>query len=415
MKTKRLLIALMACATCTLLCACPPMPPPTNTADCTDGPLPDYTTTGTSTKKDAPDYMFMLRKYIDIKPAHSTFEELKELTQARKDPNMFYREYEEHQYVDLVFRGNKFYVGRYENVQELFERFFSTSSSLEFVKEDDGRVIITEVNYNGPEGMMQTFQFRVFVEPSGKYIVLTENIYISNADLNDFFSVQLVSAKVFREFYSLDSEIDDELIEAYIEKFHISKFDLSYEDHGEKLKEIVTYGNYSMLGYSIWDILSMKDVTIPEDAFIRNARMIFIEFEFPVPKSDKTKNENILFDLRHNKVYYNAYTHFYREAEKCVELKEDALKSIREDLIRNVGPDDGNKYHDLKYSYSVYVIDSEGRYLHYSSRARNSVNTLFDAYWRQLYKTCFGQDHKLNTKNIDPAQNEKRKLFGGGN
>ena len=140
----------MAFATCTLLCVCPPMPPPTNTGDCTDGPLPDYTTTGTSTKKDAPDYMFMLRKYIDIKPSHSTFEELKELTQARKDPNMFYREYEEHQYVDLVFRGNKFYVGRYENVQELFDRFFSTSSSFEFVKEDDGRVIITEVNYNGP-------------------------------------------------------------------------------------------------------------------------------------------------------------------------------------------------------------------------------------------------------------------------
>ena len=405
----------MACATCTLLCACPPVPPPTNTGDCTDGPLPDYTTTRAENKKDAPDYEFKLRQYIDIKPAHSTFEELKELTQARKDPNTFYREDEEHQYVDLIFRRSKFYVGRYENVQEFFVYFFSSSTSLSFIEDYDGRVIIKEEKHNGPEGMMYMAEYRVFVDPSGKFIVLSENTYVQDSDLNDFFSVQLVSAKVFREFYSLDSKIDDELIEAYIEKFHISKFALSYEDHGEKLKEIVTYGNYSMLGYSIWDILSMKDVTIPEDAFIRNARMIFIEFEFPVPKSDKTKNENILFDLRHNKVYYNADTHFYREAEKCVELKEDALKSIREDLIKNVGPDDGNKYHDLKYSYSVYVIDSEGKYLHYSSRARNSVNTLFDAYWRQLYKMCFGQDHKLNTKNIDPAQNEKRKLFGGGN
>ena len=411
MKAKRLLIVLMACATCVLLCACPPTPvePPTR------GPSPDYTTTRTSTKKEAPDYEFKLRQYIDIKPAHSTFEELKELTQARKDPNTFYREDEEHQYVDLIFRRSKFYVGRYENVQEFFVYFFSSSTSLSFIEDDDGRVIIKEEKHNGPEGMMYMAEYRVFVDPSGKFIVLSENTYVQDSDLNDFFSVQLVSAKVFREFYSLDSKIDDELIEAYIEKFHISKFDLSNEEHGEKLVEIVTNGTYYMLGYSLWEILSVKDVTIPEEEFIKNARLIFFEFEFPVPKSDKTKVENMLFDFRHNKVYYNANVSFYREAEKCVELKEDALKSIQEDLIKNVGPDDGNKYHDLKYSYTVYVIDSEGRYIHYSSRARNSVNTLFDAYWRKLYKTCFGKDHKLVTKGYDPALNEKRGLFRNGN
>ena len=409
MKAKRLLIVLMACATCVLLCACPPTPVDTR------GPDPDYTTTRTSTKKDAPDYEFLLRKYIDIKPVPSTFEELKALTQARKDANMFYQEYEDHQYVDLVFRRNKFYVARYENVQEFFEKFFKNNTSLDFVKDDDGRVIIKEETHNGPEGMTETFEFRVFVDRSGKFIVLSDNPYVPDSDLNDFFSVDLVSAKEFREFYSIDSKIEDELIEAYIEKNHITRYDLSNEEHGEKLVEIVTNGTYYMLGYSLWEILSVKDVTIPEEEFIKNARLIFFEFEFPVPKSDKTKVENMLFDFRHNKVYYNANVSFYREAEKCVELKEDALKSIQEDLIKNVGPDDGNKYHDLKYSYTVYVIDSEGRYIHYSSRARNSVNTLFDAYWRKLYKTCFGKDHKLVTKGYDPALNEKRGIFRKGN
>ena len=411
MKAKRLLIVLMACATCVLLCACPPTPVETPTR----GPSPDYTTTRTSTKKEAPDYGFLLRKYIDIKPVPSTFEELKALTQARKDDNTFYREYEDHQYVDLVFRRNKFYVARYENVQEFFEEIFKYNTSLDFVKDDDGRVIIKEETHNGPEGMMETFEFRVFVDRSGKFIVLSDTPYVPDSDLNDFFSVDLVSAKEFREFYSIDSKIEDELIEAYIEKYHITRYDLSNEEHGEKLVEIVTNGTYYMLGYSLWEILSVKDVTIPEEEFIKNARLIFFEFEFPVPKSDKTKVENILFDFRHNKVYYNANVSFYREAEKCVELKEDALKSIQEDLIKNVGPDDGNKYHDLKYSYTVYVIDSEGRYIHYSSRARNSVNTLFDAYWRKLYKTCFGKDHKLVTKGYDPALNEKRGLFRKGN
>ena len=172
---------------------------------------------------------------------------------------------------------------------------------------------------------------------------------------------------------------------------------------------------YYKLGYSVRDNLSFKDIGMSEDKFISNAAMVIFEFEFPMPNSDETKIENILFDIKNNKVYLNANLRFYREAEKCVKLKQDVLKSIQEDLIKNVGPDDGNKYHDLKYSYNVYIIDSEGKHINYSSRARNDVNSLFDAYWRKLYKKCFGKDHKLNTKNFDPSQNENKRLYSGVN
>lgn len=411
MKAKRLLIVLMVCIACVLLCACPPTPVDTR------GPDPDNTTISYTTfKKEMPDYGFMISRNINADPAPSTFEELKSLTYTRKDRNTFYRVDEEHQRVDLVFRRTKIYAARFENARKFFEEFFGIDSTIDFVKDDQGRLIIKEENHNGPEGMTETHQFRVFVDPTGKFIALAEDPYIPDSDLNDLFSMDLVSVKEFREFYSMtERKIEDEYVKAYIERYNISRFDLSADNHGEKLDEIVTYGMYYKLGYSVRDNLSFKDIGMSEGKFISNAAMVIFEFEFPVPNSDEKKVENILFDIKNNKVYLNANLRFYREAEKCVKLKQDVLKSIQEDLIKNVGPDDGNKYHDLKYSYNVYIIDSKGKHINYSSRARNDVNSLFDAYWRKLYKKCFGKDHKLNTKNFDPALNEKRGLFRQGN
>ena len=31
-----------------------------------------------------------------------------------------------------------------------------------------------------------------------------------------------------------------------------------------------------------------------------------------------------------------------------------------------------------------------------------------DTYWRELYKMCFGKEHKINTKGYDPELNKKR-------
>ena len=203
MKSKRLLIALMACATCALLCACPPTPVDTR------GPDPDNTTISYTTfKKEMPDYGFMISRNINADPAPSTFEELKSLTYTRKDRNTFYREDEEHQRVDLVFRRTKIYVARFENARKFFEEFFGIDSTIDFVKDDQGRLIIKEENHNGPEGMTETHQFRVFVDPTGKFIALAEDPYIPDSDLNDLFSMELVSVKEFREFYSMPTSKD---------------------------------------------------------------------------------------------------------------------------------------------------------------------------------------------------------------
>ena len=92
------------------------------------------------------------------------------------------------------------------------------------------------------------------------------------------------------------------------------------------------------------------------------------------------------------------------------ELKQ-GLKSIGE-LPENVGQNDQNKKHKLKYSYIVFVIDADGKFMRFSVLAKNSVNAKFDVYWKALYKECFGKDYKLDTEGFDPGKNVTRRIYG---
>ena len=406
MKAKRLLIWFLVCALCVQFCACnaEPTVETSSSNTITDEPTP------TTYKKKSPDYSAMLKQHLGVEPVPSSLEELKTLTRSRHDTNKFYEEYDEHQYVDLVFRDTKLYVGRYEKAQEIFEYFFDTSTSLDFVTDDARRLILYEENNHGPEGMTEHNVFRVAVDTSGKYIVLAENPYVPDTDLDVFFDTSLVSVEAFKFHYLMSaSTIDDELIEAYIEENNLCKFDLSKENHWKKLETIISKGRYDELGYAIrgrlrWD----HNEEEYGERYIKDAELFYFEFKFPVPGSDEPMVENMVFDLKHKKVYLNANVKYYREAELCVDLTDEILKSLKEDLIKNVGPDKGNKYHNLEYSYTVYAADSKGDYVRYSVYARNTVNALFDTYWRDLYKMCFGKEHKINTKGYDPELNKKR-------
>lgn len=146
------------------------------------------------------------------------------------------------------------------------------------------------------------------------------------------------------------------------------------------------------------------------EEFIKEAQWVYFEFEFPVPDSDETMTENMVFDIRHGKVYFNSDTYDFRDAEMCADLDPDVYNMICDELPDNVGPDERNKYPDLEYTYLVYVINADGEYMRYSSRAANSVNALFDEYWKSLYKMCYGEDHELNQDGFDPEKNRTRRL-----
>ena len=412
MKAKRFLVWLLAGTMFVPFCACGKVPDAAPVETPTEGPLP-------TTTREVPDYMSELKKHLGVDPAPSTFEEVKALAKSRQQRG-YYSEDEDHHCCELMYGGNHYYVIRYEKAQEWFMyRFKAGTDYLSYEMDSNGTLIIKDDSYSGPEGMLMPYSFRAFVDESRRFLMIAigyENVpYIPDADIAAFKGVlsknTFISVKEFKEYYSMnDSKIDDEIIENYIRINHLSSFSLKQENHREILENIIAEGRYDKLGFAVWK-LDMTDNKVSAEEFIKDAKLIYFEFEFPVPKSNETKTENLIFDLWNNKVYFNADTDNYRDAEARAELKDEALKSIREDLLKNVGPDDGNKYHDLKYSYLVCIIDSEGKYMRFTVRARNSVNTLFDTYWRTLYKMCFGKDHKLNTKGFDPEQNIKRRLY----
>ncbi len=378
-----------------------------------DDSTKDQTTA--TTKRKIPDYSSQIIEYLGVEPVPSTFGELTNLTQSRKDTRGFYREDEEHYCCTLVFRENLYYVIQYEHAQEWFEYFFSYNDYLEFEMED-GKLIILDEDYGGPEGMLMTYWFRVFVDDSCKFLVVVDGYSVPEADIDAFKSVGeealWVSVKEFRNYYSWDDEsIENELIYDYIQMNHLHYGDLSDQDHRQILEEILGQGWYYELGYSMLHNIEVPDTSQAPEDFIKSAKWIYFEFEFPVPESGETKTENMVFDLRHNKVYFNADTENYLEAEMCAEMDADTLAFIFEELPENVAPDVGNKNHDLEYTYLVYVVNATGQYQRFSVYAGNPENALFDAYWKNLYKMCFGKDHELDTEGFAPEQNIDRRLY----
>lgn len=180
MTAKNFLVFTVICALSVSFCACgmkeesPEEPPVTTTTRATVRSLPDYT----------PE----LRDHLGVEPEPSAFEELLTLSRAMQGPG-FYREDEEHHYCELVYNNNHYYVIRYEKAKEWFEYFFTGQDHLYF-EEDNGRLIIRDESFSGPEGMLMPYNFIAFVDNSHKFLIIVlgyeEIPKVSDADINSF-------------------------------------------------------------------------------------------------------------------------------------------------------------------------------------------------------------------------------------
>ena len=211
MKAKRFLSLFMACTLLVSLCACSKEEPQTD-------PTTETTTTMT-TKRAIPDYSPTLIEYLGVEPEPSSFDELKDMALDMRDPQMFYKEYEERNYCELVYNGNHYCVIRYEKAQEWFEYYFTYNDYLSF-ENDDQTLVITDESYTGPEGMLMMYHFRVFVDNTGKYLfVVLGYDYVpdvSDADINTFktyFQTEELDVEDQPEESNIDEEPEEGLTE----------------------------------------------------------------------------------------------------------------------------------------------------------------------------------------------------------
>ena len=179
MVTKRFLIFILVCALSIPFCACEKKEGPTE---------PPVTTTTRSSVRSLPDYSPELREHLGVEPKPSTFDELLTLSRAMKGPG-FYREDEEHHCCTLVYNNNHYDVIRYEKAKEWFEYRFTGADHLYF-EENNGRLIIRDDSYSGPEGMLMPYNFIAFVDNSCKYLIIVGGSYevpnVSDVDINAF-------------------------------------------------------------------------------------------------------------------------------------------------------------------------------------------------------------------------------------
>ncbi len=204
MKVKRILSLILAFVLLVPFCACgkkeSPKEPATGTtkgsttetttaavSDPTNDPTTD--TTPQMTTREIPDYASSLRQYLGVDPAPSSFNELKEMAQALKEPNMYYDEDEDHHYCTLVHDGYLYYIIRYEKAQEWFEYYFSSNDYLSF-ENDESTLIIIDESYTGPEGMLMMYNFRAFVDDSCKCLIIVVGYdyvpVITDSDIDTF-------------------------------------------------------------------------------------------------------------------------------------------------------------------------------------------------------------------------------------
>ena len=179
MTAKRFLIFILVCALSVPFCACGKKE---STAE------PTVTTTIVSTVGPLPDYTPELREKLGVEPVPSTFDELIHLSNAMKEYG-FYREDEEHHCCTLVHGDNLYYVIRYEKAKEWFEYRFTGNDHLYF-EEENGRLIIRDDSFTGPEGMLMPYNFIAFVDNSGKFLIIVQGYeeipVVSDADINAF-------------------------------------------------------------------------------------------------------------------------------------------------------------------------------------------------------------------------------------
>ena len=179
MSAKRFLIFILVCALSIPFCACENMESPAE---------PPVTTTTNSSERSLPDYTSELMEHLGVEPEPSTFDELLTLSRAMEGYG-HYEEDEERHCCELVYNNNLYYVIRYEKAKEWFEYRFTGADHLYF-EEDNGRLIIRDESYSGPEGMLMPYHFIAFVDNSRKFLIIVqgyENIPdVSDDDINAF-------------------------------------------------------------------------------------------------------------------------------------------------------------------------------------------------------------------------------------
>ena len=204
---------------------------------------------------------------------------------------------------------------------------------------------------------------------------------------------EIVSVDRFMEYYGVsETDIPRDYILDFIMEYKLVGVSLSNKDYWTKVSN--DYHNGVTYGTDTGSIFQGTPSELPLEEYIKNADVVNIDFDMHYG-NELAYPRRITLDLKNKKIYYaTKRLTYYTDADKCVDLTDEDVESIREELPKHLSKKVENvTEYNLDYTFTIRMKDPEYNTKAYRGNSGDEINYPgFDAYWKELYKKKFGEE-----------------------
>ena len=230
-------------------------------------------------------------------------------------------------------------------------------------------------------------------DSNDKDIKNTEIVKSSDEKDTEEMDNEIVSVEKFMEYCGVtETDIPRDYILDFIMEYRFREDTLAKSDYWSMVS--TDYSNGVIYGTNTGRIFQGTPSEIPLEEYIKNSDVIVIGFQMYYG-GELAYPRRITLDLKNKKIYYaEKMLSDYTEADKCADLTDEDVQSIRDELPKHISEkiEEVSDY-NLDYTFSIMMKDPEYDIKAYKGNSGDELNYPgFDAYWKELYKKKFGEE-----------------------
>ncbi len=212
---------------------------------------------------------------------------------------------------------------------------------------------------------------------------------------------EIVSVERFMEYYGVtETDIPLDYILDFIMEYRFREDTLAKKDYWATVS--TEYENGVTYGTNTGRIFQGTPSELALEEYMKKAEVIVIEFDMYYG-GELAYPGRMSLDLKNKKIYYaTRLLSEYTDAEKCADLTDEEVQSIRDELPKHISENKNNEHeYNLDYTFVIKMKDPEYNVKIFSGNSGDELNYPgFDAYWKNLYEKKFGEE-------FDFEKNEK--------
>ena len=225
---------------------------------------------------------------------------------------------------------------------------------------------------------------------SGDVAVVDSNDEKGKEEANN----EVVSVERFMEFYGVtETDIPRQYILDYLMEWRVSEKKLGKKDYWTDMSN--DYNNGVVYGTDAGSMIFLGTASeLPIEEYLKDAELIVIEFHMYYG-GELYYPRRITLDLKNKKIYYATKLFLnYSDADKCADLSDEDVQSIRDELPKHISDNQGDvTEYNLDYTFEIMMKTPDYKIKGYTGNGGDGINFPgFDAYWKELYKKSFGEE-----------------------